>query len=80
MIFWKSKLLILLALSTCALCENEDDTTNAFMEAAQALFENKEAIGGLQGVANAFMQSDTGKQVLFNSRVVCSHSKSKIKH
>ncbi|XP_014207126.1 uncharacterized protein LOC106638481 [Copidosoma floridanum] len=60
---WKSKILILLALSGFACCENEDDTSTAFMEAAQALLDNKEAIGGLQGVARAFMQSDTGKQM-----------------
>ncbi|KAJ8686757.1 hypothetical protein QAD02_022551 [Eretmocerus hayati] len=43
-----------------AFCENQDDTSTAFMEAAKALFENKQAIDGLQGVASAFMQSDSG--------------------
>ena len=48
---------------TC--CEKEEDASDAFMEAAQALFSgaNNDAIGGLQGVASAFMQSDAGKQV-----------------
>lgn len=60
----KSKIVcILLAFFGLVYCQNDDDTSTVFMEAAQALFENKEAIGGLQGVARAFMQSDTGKQV-----------------
>lgn len=63
MTFWKSKFIILLALSGFVFCEPEDDTSTVFMEAAQALFENKEAIGGLQSVARAFMQPDGGKQV-----------------
>ncbi|XP_014230721.1 uncharacterized protein LOC106655049 [Trichogramma pretiosum] len=60
--FWKSKLLVFLAIASCVIGQHEDDTTNAFMEAASALLENQEAIGGLQGVAKAFMQSDGGKQ------------------
>lgn len=45
--------------------ENKADASEAFMEAARALFSgsNNDAIGGFQGVANAFMQSDAGKQV-----------------
>jgi hypothetical protein len=64
MTFWNNKVLIFLIFFGFVFCENEDDTSTAFMEAAQALFENKEAIGGLQGVARAFMESDTGKQVI----------------
>lgn len=60
----KSKIIIVfLALFGLVYCQKDDDTSTVFIEAAQALFENKEAIGGLQGVARAFMQSDTGKQV-----------------
>ena len=58
---------ILLVLFGLAICEKEEDTdaSDAFMEAAQALFAstNNDAIGGLQGVATAFMQSEAGKQV-----------------
>lgn len=63
MIFQVSKVVIFLGLFGFVLCDNEEDTSTMFMEAAQALFENKQAINGLQGVAKAFMQSDTGKQV-----------------
>lgn len=58
---------ILLFLFGLACCQKEEDTdaSDAFMEAAQALFSgaNNNDIGGLQDVASAFMQSDAGKQV-----------------
>lgn len=63
MIFWKSKIFVLLALSICVFAEKEDDTANAFMEAAQTLFRNKDAIGDLGNVARAFMQPEAGKEV-----------------
>lgn len=63
MIFQVSRVVIVLGLFGFVICNNEEDTSTMFMEAAQALFENKQAINGLQGVAKAFMQSDTGKQV-----------------
>ncbi|XP_023289404.1 uncharacterized protein LOC105701497 [Orussus abietinus] len=57
--------IVLLCLVGTITCEKEEegDTSSAFLEAAQVLFSNKDAVGGLQGVANAFMQSDAGKQV-----------------
>ncbi|XP_058797901.1 uncharacterized protein LOC131668073 [Phymastichus coffea] len=62
MIFWKNSIVIFLVLSGYAFAEKEDDTATAFMEAAQSLLQNKDAIGDLSNVARAFMQSDTGKQ------------------
>lgn len=43
--------------------EKDDDASSAFIDAARALFADKDAVGGLQGMASAFMQSDAGKQV-----------------
>ena len=57
---------ILLALIGFVACEDKNDdtdTSNAFMEAAQALFADKDAVGGLQNIASKFMESDAGKQV-----------------
>lgn len=69
-VFTKMRILgvtILLVLFGFTFCEKEENTdaSDAFMEAAKALFSgsNNDGIGGLQGVANAFMQSDAGKQV-----------------
>ena len=55
---------MLLILVGMVACEKEDDASTAFIDAARALFADKDAIGGLQGMASAFMQSDAGKQVV----------------
>ncbi|XP_046610947.1 uncharacterized protein LOC124300677 isoform X1 [Neodiprion virginianus] len=43
--------------------DTEGDAAAALVEAARALFNDKETVGGLQGMASAFMQSGAGKQV-----------------
>lgn len=50
-------------LAYCQKDNGETDVTSAFVEAAQALFNDKDAVGGLQGMASAFMQSGAGQQV-----------------
>ncbi|XP_012265259.2 uncharacterized protein LOC105691392 isoform X2 [Athalia rosae] len=55
--------LLCVGLASCTAESAESDAATAFVEAARALFNDKEAIGGLQGMASAFMQSGAGKQV-----------------
>lgn len=55
--------LIVLCAGLVACKETDDsDAAAAFVQAAQALFNDKETVGGIQGMANAFMQSGAGKQ------------------
>nr|XP_050864758.1 uncharacterized protein LOC127070612 isoform X2 [Vespula vulgaris] len=53
---------LLLAVGRCE-TEDERDISSAFIEAAKAFFTDRDAVGGLQNVANAFVQSDVGKQI-----------------
>ncbi|XP_015585363.1 uncharacterized protein LOC107263061 [Cephus cinctus] len=55
---------ILLLFVGLVACKNDEgDAANAFMEAAEALFNDKEAMTGLHNMASAFMESDAGKQI-----------------
>ncbi|KZC14971.1 PREDICTED: uncharacterized protein LOC107193098 [Dufourea novaeangliae] len=55
---------ILLLLVGLANCEKhvEEDASAVFLEAAKSFFANKDSMNGLQGLASAFVQPDTGKQ------------------
>ncbi|XP_035739648.1 uncharacterized protein LOC118449319 isoform X1 [Vespa mandarinia] len=55
-------LFLLLAVGRCE-TEDEHDMSSAFIEAAKSFLTNRDAVGGLQNVASAFVQSDVGKQI-----------------
>lgn len=59
------RIAIFMLCAAFASCEEsaESDAASAFVEAAKALFNDKEAVGGLKGIASAFMQSGAGRQV-----------------
>ncbi|XP_076376749.1 uncharacterized protein LOC143259218 [Megalopta genalis] len=56
--------ILLIALAGAASCEKheEEDASAVFLEAAKSFFSNKDGMSGLQGLASAFVQPDTGKQ------------------
>lgn len=57
-------LFLLLAVGRCETeDERDDDMSSAFIEAAKSFLTDRDAVGGLQNVASAFVQSDVGKQV-----------------
>ncbi|XP_076295091.1 uncharacterized protein LOC143216149 [Lasioglossum baleicum] len=52
---------LLVAAASCEKQE-EEDASAVFLEAAKSFFSNKDGMNGLQGLANAFVQPDAGKQ------------------
>lgn len=56
-------LFLLLAVGRCETEDERDDMSTAFIEAAKSFLTDRDAVGGLQNVASAFVQSDVGKQV-----------------
>ncbi|KOC59235.1 hypothetical protein WH47_11311 [Habropoda laboriosa] len=58
---WLPKICTLLILLASTRCEKEDDedASTVFIEAAKTFFSNKDNLNGLQGLAKAFLQSDS---------------------
>lgn len=62
---WLSGAWLLFVLLVQGRCENNDDgdMSRAFIEAAKSFLTDRDAVAGIQNAANAFVQSDAGKQI-----------------